>query len=60
MFFPSTIDRSQVEGRGFSLHQGPLPALAAAVRRPAGDPRVGPGPALTLRPPPPQQGRLRQ
>ena len=53
-------DRSQVEGRGLSLYKGTLPASAAAVRRPAGDAGVRPGPALTPRPPPPQQGLLRQ
>lgn len=56
----SPADRSQVEGRGFPLHQGPLPATAAAVRRPPRDAGVGAGPALAPRPPPPQQGLLRQ
>lgn len=54
------IDRAKVEGRCLALHQGSLPASAAAVRRPTWDASVGAGPALAPRPPPPQQGLLRQ
>lgn len=65
LFFASRLcfrptDWPQVEGRGVPLHQGPLPATAAAVRRPAGDAGVGAGPAGPSRPAPLQQDLLRQ
>lgn len=57
-FLPA--DRAQVEGRGFAVHKGALPAPAAAVRRPPGVPRPRTGPAPPPGPAPLQQGLLRQ
>lgn len=38
-------DWAQMEGCGDQMHQGALPAVAAALCRPAGYPSVHPGPA---------------